>query len=78
MVGIFGGAGFFLDATFDKKPVFLFMGVILSFPLNAYLLTRFVRYDVEKYLDKKTKDKEQEHSAVTDGSDGNEEYGTRN
>ncbi len=43
MIGAFAGLGFWLDTTFDKKPLFLILGVFISFPLGQWLLIKILK-----------------------------------
>lgn len=43
MIGVFAGLGYWLDIKFDKKPLFLILGVFVSFPLGQWLLIKILK-----------------------------------
>ncbi|MBP9828062.1 hypothetical protein KBC55_02800 [Patescibacteria group bacterium] len=42
-VGLLGGIGYILDWQFETRPLFLIIGVILSFPLVQLAIVRQLR-----------------------------------
>ncbi|HPF95169.1 MAG: AtpZ/AtpI family protein [Candidatus Magasanikbacteria bacterium] len=43
MIGVFAGIGYWLDVKFDKKPLFLILGVLTSFPLGQWILIKILK-----------------------------------
>lgn len=51
-LAIFGGGGYLLDTQFGTKPLFLIIGVVVSYPIIQVALYRTFRSMTKKITDK--------------------------
>lgn len=51
-IGIFTGGGYLLDMKFATKPLFLILGLVISFPLSQFLIYKSMREVTNNIQDK--------------------------
>lgn len=42
-IGVFGGLGYMIDLILKISPVFFVLGLLVSFPVNAKILSKFMK-----------------------------------